>query len=587
MASSTHWLGTAAAMSVLERGGNAFDAAVAGGFVLQVVESHMNGLGGEVPIVLWSDRDREVRIICGQGPAPMGSTISAFHNIGLTAVPGDGLLPAVVPGAFGAWMLLLREYGTMNVREVMDYAISYAGGGFSVSPGLAQRIALVSELFRDDWHESARVYLVGGRPTAGSVFKNPILAETYRRIVKESEAAGGSRERQIDAATRAFYNGFVADTIDRYLARNDAVDMTGERHRGLLTGQDMSQWHASLESPVSVTYRDFTVYKPGPWSQAPVFLQQLTLLDGFNLEEMGWLSSDYIHTVVECAKLAFADRDAWYGDPAFSAVPLEQLLSRSYAAERKTLVGASASLELRPGAPNGKQPRLPNRPQHLPLVRGHSPGESQQSLNQGGQFTTHPGNVSDTVHIDVADRNGNIVSCTPSGGWLQSSPCISGLGFCLTTRGQLFNLTEGHPNSLQPLKRPRTTLSPTLAFRAGEPYLAFGTPGGDQQDQWALSFFIAHTTFGFDLATAVDAPLFYSAHFPSSFYPYPEFAGQVRVEERLQSRIIAELERRGHIIHLDPPWSMGRVTAVAFDRQLGLLKAAASPRGLEGYAAGR
>jgi gamma-glutamyltranspeptidase / glutathione hydrolase len=585
MAASTHWLATGAAMSVLERGGNAFDAAVAAGFVLQVVEPHLNGLEGDMPAVLWDAHQHRVEVICGQGPAPAAASPAVFNKMGLEGVPGDGLLPACVPGAFGAWMLILRDYGTMRVGDVLAYAIECAAEGHPIAPEACQRLALVEGLFREEWMESARVYLAGGLPTAGSVFRNELLANTYRRIVREAEAEG-NRDRQIEAALHVFYDGFVSEAIDRFTATTPVMDITGERHFGLLQGSDMAAWRASVEKPLTVDYRGYTVCKAGSWSQAPVFLQQLTLLEGFDLARMGFLSPDHIHTVVECAKLAFADREAWYGDPSFADVPIEALLSRSYAAERRRLVGERASGDLRPGAIGGLEPRLPHYPR-LPVWEGHWASESSRTAGEGPAMAPANPHDGDTVHVDVADRYGNLISCTPSGGWFQSSPCIPGLGFALGTRAQQFNLTEGHPNVIAPGKRPRTTLSPSVVLREGEPYLAFGTPGGDQQDQWSLNFFLAHADFGQNLQEAIDAPNFHSMHFPGSFYPHLAFPAQVRIEDRVDGQVLAELERRGHQIRVRGPWALGRVTAAGRDRARGMLMAAASPRGGQAYAAGR
>ena len=257
------------------------------------------------------------------------------------------------------------------------------------------------------------------------------------------------------------------------------MDSSGRRHRGLLTGDDLAGWQASVEAPVELDYAGWRVSKTGPWGQGPVFLQQLALLSRFDLGSLGRESADFVHVVVECAKLAFADREAWYGDPAFSDVPLDDLLSAGYAEERARLVGDEASGELRPGSPGGRSPRLPR----IPIAAEAAPGIGE------------PTRRGDTCHVDVVDRWGNVVSATPSGGWLDGSPVIPGLGFCLGTRGQMFWLEEGLPNSLEPRKRPRTTLSPTLARRDGET-LAFGTPGGDQQDQWSLVFFLTLAHFG-------------------------------------------------------------------------------------------
>jgi gamma-glutamyltranspeptidase/glutathione hydrolase len=593
MVASTHWLASAAGMAVLEQGGNAFDAAVAAGLVLQVVEPHLNGLGGEVPVVGFDAARGEAFVLDGQGPAPAAATLAAFGDLGLELVPGSGLLAACVPAAFGTWMLLLRDRGRLPLRAVLEHAIGYAADGYPVLPVISAGIASVADLFREHWPSSAAIYLTGtgeaGVPVPGSRFANPVLAATYQRILAEAEAAGPDRDEQIEAARLAFYDGFVAEAIAGYLATAEVLDVTGERHRGLLGHDDLAGWRAGTERPVTLDYEGLTVCKTQPWGQGPVFLQQLALLSGFDLAGMGPGSAEFIHTVTECAKLAFADREAWYGDPRFTDVPLGDLLSPGYAAERRGLVGASASPGLNPGAPGGRVPRLPAFATAPPAARGRG-GVSAPMMDPGtGEPLSRTGGTSaragDTCHLDVADRFGNLVAATPSGGWLQSSPVVPGLGFCLGTRAQMFTLTPGLPATLAPGKRPRTTLSPGLVLRDGEPYLAFGTPGGDQQDQWTLGFFLRHVQFGMNLQQAIDAPAFHSRHFPSSFYPRESYPLAIDIEERAGQEVIAALRGRGHEVTVMPPWSLGRISAVA--RSGGFLYAAANPRGMQGYAAGR
>jgi gamma-glutamyltranspeptidase/glutathione hydrolase len=561
MVASTHWLASAAGMAVLERGGNAFDAAVAAGFTLQVVEPHLNGPGGDLPALLYDAEAGEVVVVCGQGTAPQAATIDAFRELDLDLVPGTGLLPAVVPGAFGGWLLMLERYGTWRLADVLEFAIGYAEHGFPVVPAITRIIGNVEEIFRSEWTSSAEVFLPAPEP--GTLFKSSGIAATYTRLLEESR--GGTREQEIARARDHWYGGFVAEAIDRF-ARTEVMDSSGRRHSGFLSADDLARWEATFEPPLSLDYRGHVVFKTGPWSQGPVFLQQLALLEGLDLRGLGLGSTDFVHTVVECAKLAFADREAWYGDPDFVEVPLDLLLSKGYAEERRALVSETASDELRPGGP---EPRLP--------------GPSTGVLAAGaGEPTRSSG---DTCHVDVADRFGNLVSATPSGGWLWSSPVVPELGFPLGTRAQMFWLEEGLPNSLAPGKRPRTTLSPSLAFRGGDPYVAFGTPGGDQQDQWSLLFFLHHFDFGLDLQAAIDQPAFHTNHFPSSFYPREQRPREVEMEGRFDESVITELRERGHEVEVTGDWSLGRVSAVA--REDGLLKAGANPRGMQGYAAGR
>jgi gamma-glutamyltranspeptidase/glutathione hydrolase len=613
MVASTHWLASAAGMAVLEKGGNAFDAAVATGLVLQVVEPHLNGPGGEVPVIGYDTAGGGgAFVLDGQGTAPAAATIEAYTSLGLDLVPGNGLLAATVPAAFGTWMLLLEQYGTLPLREVMQYAIGYARDGYPMLPTASATIDAVSGLFRDHWPTSAEIYLSGGVPAPGGRFSNKALADCYTRILDEAETAGPGRETQIEAARRIFYQGFVAEAIAAFLATAEVMDITGERHRGLLTGQDLASWRSAAEAPATFDYGGLTVCKTGPWGQGPVFLQQLALLAGFDLAAMGPGSADLIHTVTECAKLAFADREAWYGDPRQSSVPLAELLSAGYADQRRPLAGPEASGDLRPGSPAGVRPGLPGyalagfpvadpeqgffRPDGRASARAGGSGLGDPTLGGtlpaaaapalGADHARAPElGPGDTCHLDVADRFGNLVSATPSGGWLQSSPVIPGLGFCLGSRAQMFALTPGFASSLAPGRRPRTTLSPGLALRGGEPYLAFGTPGGDQQDQWTVGFFLNHAVFGMNLQEAIDAPAYHTDHFPSSFYPRGSVPRSLSAEERLGSGVLGELRRRGHEVDVRPPWSLGRISAVSRDD--GFLYAGANPRGMQGYAAGR
>ena len=582
---ATHWLAAQAGMTMLDRGGNAFDAATAAGLVLQVVEPHLNGPGGDVPIVLHDGGSGAVKVICGQGPMPQAATIAHFREQGLTRIPRSGLLAACVPGAFGAWMRLSREYGRLRLADVMEPAIAYASDGYPLLPKAAEMIGTLAPLFREDWAESGRTYLVNGQaPAPGARVRNPVLAATLRRIVKEAEAVTNDRERQIEEAERAFYEGFVADAIDAFVATSAPIDATGRHNRGLLSGQDMASWRAGLEEPVSVEYRGDIVHKPGAWSQGPVFLQQLKLLEGVDLAGMGAGSADYVHTVVESAKLAFADREAWYGDPAFVDVPLDELLSPQYAARRRALMGADASGTLRPGTTRcgaGWVPPLDGAPEV-------APGPAWMAQLDDGvpavlRLTEAKG---DTCCVTATDRDGNMVVATPSGGWLKSSPVVPGLGFPLGTRGQMAWLIEESNNSLAPGKRPRTTLSPTLVTRDDRPYLAFGTPGGDQQDQWTLTFFLNHVVFGHGLQAAVEAPAFHTEHVPSSFTPRRARPRSLVMEPGGDASVVDELRRRGHSVDVAAPYSLGKVCATG-RRADGMILAAASPRGAQAYAVAR
>jgi gamma-glutamyltranspeptidase / glutathione hydrolase len=597
MVASTHYLATAAGMSVLERGGNAFDAAVATAFTLHVVEPHLNGPGGEVPAIFATAADPRPRALCGQGTAPAAATLEHFASLGLDLIPGTGLLPATVPGAVGAWLTLLRDHGTLPLRDVLDYALGYAERGHPLIAGVVGTITAVAGHLRAHWPTSARQWLPGGvPPVPGELFALPALTATYRRLLAEAEAAGSDREAQLDAALRAWYAGFVAEAIDEF-CRLPVHDETGRAHAGLLTGQDLAGWKPSYEDTVSLDWRGLTVHKAGPWTQGPVLLQQLGMLDALGeLPPPG--SAARIHRVTEVAKLAFADREAWYGDDP--AVPLADLLDPGYLSARAMLAGDAASAELRPGSPGGRAPRLPG---FLGSARSIASGggalDAMAAVESGtveGRGESGIGDVrvaangatrGDTCHIDVADRWGNIVSATPSGGWLQSSPTIPGLGFCLGTRAQMFWLEAGLPASLAPGRRPRITLSPSLAAKDGRAVWAFGTPGGDQQDQWQLLLLLGHVADGLGMQAAIDAPAWHSNAMPSSFAPRQREPLGLVLEARFSPDTIAELRGLGHEVATSGPWSLGRLSGVYRDPDTSVLRAAANPRGAQGYAAGR
>jgi gamma-glutamyltranspeptidase / glutathione hydrolase len=577
---STHWIATAVGMATLERGGNAFDAGVATAFTLQVVEPHLNGPGGDVPIIVHDVKRGRTEVICGQGPAPAGATIAHYRSEGLEMVPGTGLLAACVPGTFESWMLLLRNYGTLRLRDVLEPAISYARDGYPLVERASATIATVEQLFRRHWPTSAAVYLPGNDvPKSGTLFANKKLAETYERILQEAESAGSDRVTQIERARKTWSHGFVAEAIDEFCRTQDIMDVTGSPHRGVLRADDMARWEPTLEAPLTYDYGRYTVCKPGVWSQGPVMLQQLALLKGFALDGLDPAGPEFIHLQVECAKLAFADREKFYGDPNFNEIPIATLLSDTYNDERRKLISDQASLDFVPGSVEGfgSVIKLRREAGHREAVGAMGAGEPTV-----GRFGEVRG---DTVHFDIIDQAGNMISATPSGGWLQSSPVIPDLGFCLGSRAQMFWLEEGHPAGLAPGKRPRTTLSPTMALCDGEPYMAWGSPGGDQQDQWTTQFFLRHVHVGLNLQQAIDAPAWHSEHFPISFWPRTARPGVLVVENRVPKSTVDTLKSRGHIVETGPDWSEGRLTAAS--RVGRRRRAAANPRGMQGYAAGR
>ena len=563
MVSAGHYLAAAIGQRVLEQGGNAVDAGIAAGLALTVLKPQSNGIGGEVPILIHLARERRSVAVNGQGWAPAAATIDWFSSHGVQLIPSDGLLPAMVPAQFGSWCTALLQFGTASLADVLGPAIDLAESGFPMYTALRNGILKVAERFKVEWPTSAAIYLPGGSaPADGTILRNPDWARTMKAVLD-----AGLRESNREAAIRAsldyYYRGPVAQQAVAFSSSQAFPDATGEAHRGLHSLDDWAEYGASgtrVEEPVSATYRGVTVQKCGAWSQGPVLLQQLKLLEGFDLAELGHNTADYLHVYLECAKLAFADRERYYGDPAFASVPLERLLSDEYAAERRRLIDQDqACNDLRPGS-----------------IAPEAVGAAAWPVVTG-----------DTTHVDAVDRWGNLFAATPSGGWIGSSPVVEGLGFPLGTRGQMFSLDAEHPNALAPHKRPRTTLSPSLALRDGVGWLAFGTPGGDQQDQWTLQFLLNVVDFGMDLQEALDAPTVHTVHMPGSFYPRAADPGACRVESRIPAEVRVELESRGHRVHVDGPWSHGQVTCVAYDADSGVLSAAASPRGRVAYAMGR
>lgn len=590
---STHWLASSSGMAMMERGGNAFDAAVASGFVLQVVEPHQSGPAGDVPIVFYSKRTGKVEVICGQAPAPAGATIDHYRQQGLDLVPANGLLATVIPGAFDAWMLLLRDHGRLRLRDVLEPAIHYASNGHPLLLSTAGRIAGLAEFFQKAWPTSAAIYLPGGAaPAAGTLLRNVPLGETWKRIIREAEAPGRSREAEIDAARACFYKGFVAEAIECFVTQNDILDRSGRRHRGVIRASDLANWQAHYDVPQTYDYAGYTVCKTGPWGQGPTFLQTLSILKGIDLGRMGPSSADFVHTVTEAMKLAFADRDAYYGDPTFSHIPMETLLRDTYAAERRALIGQSASGDFRPGRVSGFEDQVDATIAMLERINAIKATEASAEPVGADMVLARRAAAAgsekkgDTTHVDSVDREGNMVSAMPSGGWLQSSPVIPELGFMLNSRAQMFWLEPGLPASLAPGKRPRTTLTPSLVMRDGRPYMAFGSPGGDQQEQWSLMLFLRHVHFGLNLQETIDLPMWQTSDIHSSFYPRNRVPFHLLAEETFGSQTIDDLRAKGHNVEVAPAHTVGRLAAVSADGD-GMLRAAATASMMQAYAVGR
>jgi gamma-glutamyltranspeptidase/glutathione hydrolase len=582
MVTSTHYLASQAGLCSLEHGGNAVDAGATMWFCLTILEPHRVGVAGESPILIYSAEEEKVIAVNGQGPAPKTATIEWFKKHGYDLIPPDGFLPAVVPAAFDAWLKALEEFGTMTLGEVLQPAIDLAAKGFPVYPDLRRslterdqevglaidegmtkvRVMSTAERFLNEWHSSAEIYLHGEQaPQVGEILVNPEWARTFQEVIKvEDKTRSSGRSAGLQAARDCFYSGPIAEKIVRFMQTFKCRDIYGKEYHGLISLEDFARYHARFEEPVTVNYRGLDVYKCGPWTQGPVLLQQLNLLEGFDLVQMGHNTVEYLHTLVECAKLAFADREQYYADPDYVEVPLDKLLSKEYAESRRKLVDSDhASMELRPGE------------------------ASPTKLEEDRERRRDEG---DTVHLEAADKLGNMVSATPSGAWISASPIIPGLGFCMNTRAQMFHLDTSHVERLEPGKKPSTTLTPSLVMRERKPYMTFGTPGGDQQDQWTLQFFLNHVDFGMDIQLALDEPTVHSTHFPGSFWPHAAHLGVVHVEPGIPEEVILGLKRKGHKVIVDQPWSHGRCLAIQYNAETGVISGGASPRGMKAYAMG-
>jgi gamma-glutamyltranspeptidase/glutathione hydrolase len=576
---SGHYLATAAGFRMMEAGGNAVDAAAAMCFCEVLLEPQNCGLGGEVPTLIYSAKEKQAYAVSGMGWSPQAFTIDWCRQHGVDLIPGDGYLPACVPSVLDTWAVALARFGTLSLGQVLQPVIELAENGFPVYEELRGCIANHARRFAEHYPSTYKIYCPGGRvPEVGDLLRNPDLASTFRRVCQaEAAASGRGRVAGLEAGRNEFYQGEIAGRIVDFITSHPVIDATGREHTGLLSYEDMAEWRAGVEEPVSFNYRGLDVHKCSSWTQGPVFLQQLAILEGFDLKGMGHNSADYLHTWVETAKLAFADREAYYGDPAIDRVPFEVLLSKAYAAQRRALIAESASLEMRPGTAGQIEPVYARRAvlednrRALQCLEGDRPG------------STH---VGDTTHLDAIDAAGNMVAATPSGGWIPSSPVIEGLGFPLGTRGQMFYLNPQRPNALAPRKRPRATLTPSLVTQGGEPYMAFGTPGGDAQDQWTLQFFLNYVDFGMDLQAALDAPTVHSLHFPSSFYPRDDHPGLVHAERSIPQEVVRELERRGHRVVVTEDGVNGKVMGIRFDQERGLILGACAPKGIIGYAFG-
>jgi len=531
------YLSVNAGVDVLKAGGNAIDAACAATLVEGLVNAQMHTLGGECPILIRPAGESRVVSLNGNTAAPMAATPQAFLSRGLKDVPEEGILAAGVPAAFSALMTALSRWGTMSFRDVSAHARELAAKGFPVSAGLRHQhkygIAHLREKFLAEWPGSARLYLRGKEaPEVGEIMRNEPLARMLDHLASSKDPHA------------EFYRGDVAAEIEKFSRERD----------GLLSRKDFEIFQTRIEEPTSLRFGDVELFKCGFWSQGPAELQTVALMWPY-LEKLAPGSADYCHLLIEAMKLAFADREQYYGD---AMVPGDVLLSQEYANERAKLIDMRRSnRELRPGDVRRNAALLPEDERFTPKDWG------------GG-----------TVHVDAIDAKGNLASFTPSGGWLMSSEVMPALGFPLSVRMMTFYLEPAHhPNVVAPGKRPRTTLTPSLAFKGGKPWMTFGTMGGDNQGQWLLQFFVYRAAFGMTLQEAIEAPRLSTEHFPGFFAPHRGVPNRVRIEPRFGAKVIDELRRRGHDIDLAPDWSEGFVSAAQLDEASGLMEAGCDPRG--------
>lgn len=545
-----HYFAADAGRDILRQGGNAVDAAVAATLVEGVVNQQMHSIGGELPILIGTP-EGEVVCINGNTMAPGAATPERYRELGLDSIPPEGVLAAGVPGALGAMVVALMRFGGLPFAAVAARAMELARDGFPAHSGLLRQhkfgIADNLEKFCEAWPATADIYAPGGvMPQEGALVRNPALADMLSYLCDAERKVAG-RMDGLQAVFDAFYRGDVAQEI---------VAFSQERG-GLLERSDFDAFEVPVEEPASIDFSGVTLHKCGPWNQGPALLQALSILKNFDLAAMGHNSADYLHTVIEAVKLAFADREQYYGDPRQIRVPLEMLLSDGYGSTRAELLGPEAVAEIRPGDGWAGSALLP-------------PTDRLGGANWG------PG----TVHVDAIDASGLAAAFTPSGAWIRSCEVVPSLGFPLTAR--LANCYLGpahHPNVIAPFKRPRTTISPSLATRDRRPWLAFGSMGGDQQDQWQLQFFLNRVVFGMSLQEAVEAPKFSSEHFPGIFAPHDFFLNRVRVEPEVGEGVLAELRRRGHDVDVAPSWSEGFLCAAERHAEMGVLEAAVDPRG--------
>ncbi|MDX1375443.1 MAG: gamma-glutamyltransferase [Burkholderiales bacterium] len=547
------YLAVNAGVDVLKAGGNAIDAAVAMTLVEGLVDPQMHTIGGECPMLVRAAGEARVFAVNGDTAAPMAATPEAFRARGLADVPESGILAAGVPAAFSALITALSRWGRLSFAEVSAHARELAARGFPLSEGLRNQhkygLAALRERFLERWPGSAALYLRDGVvPEVGALMPNAALAQAYDWLANVERAAVGGRVERLRVVHDGFYRGDIAAEIASY----------SKAHDGLLAREDLARFETRIESPVSLRIGEAELFKCGFWTQGPAELQTIALMLRHDLRAMGHGSADYCHLLVESIKLAYADREQYYGDPAQTLVPGEVLLSDAYSDARAGLVDMRrANPKLRPGDARRNAALLPE--DEILAPKGWGAG---------------------TVHVDAVDAEGNMASFTPSGAWLMSAEVMPALGFPLSVRMMTFYLAPAHhPNVVAPGKRPRTTLTPSLAFRDGRPWMAFGTMGGDNQGQWLLQFYLNRAVFGMTIPQAIEAPRLSTESFPGFFAPHVGVPNRVRAEARIGRKVLDELRRRGHDVDVAPDWTEGFVSAAQIDEQTGLLEAGCDPRG--------
>jgi len=579
--STGHPLTTAAAFEILLKGGNAFDAGVASLLVGGVVEQDLYSLGGEALVLVYPKKEAKVTSIVGQGWAPKAVDVDWFVSRGKT-LQGAGLDPAVVPGALHAALTVLEKWGTMSFEEVSRSAIGYAEGGFPMRLSTAEGIERQLGFFKK-WPDNQRYWLKADGSTykPGETIRLPTLAKTLRRMVAaERSAAWKGRVAGIVAARDLFYKGELAKEMVAFLRKNQAP----------FELSDFADFFARIEEPAKTTYRGYTVYKHGFSSQGPVLLQTLNILEGFDLHAMGHDSADYIHTVTEAMKLAYADRDSYYADTAFVQVPAEGLLSKDYAKERAALINRhSASRSFIAGDPlnhDSKVKEWKYSTYNIADGSTEAPPRGASGLSDDGLWSRgldSAGVSKDTTHMSIIDKAGNVFDVTPSGGWIPGAVILGDTGIGMSIRGEQFYLDKKVANQIRPHARPRYTLTPSLVFKGATPLMALGTPGGDNQDQTILQAFLNVVEFWDDwypnLHQAFEWPRFQTLHFHGSFWPHTAGFNKLNLEAAIPDAVFDELKARGHDVSRLRTYGMsGCATAVMLDPATQNRIAGADPR---------